>query len=85
MNKDEHPELFLQELHDTVLTHDSWDMASFARRWGLSMKNDYDSIVFSHLYVCENTFFTDKERMDSTKWLKDRALDYLITNVQTLQ
>ena len=85
MNKDENPELFLQELHDAVLTHDSYDMAAFAKRWGLSMKNDYDSIVFSHLYVCQNTFFTDTERKTSTQWLRDRALDYLITDMQVLQ
>ncbi len=85
MTKEDNMEQFYQEIHDVMLTHDGAAIEEFAKKWGLSLRNNSYSVTYSHLYVVQNVFFTDEERKASRKWLEDAGKEYLITDVKIMQ
>lgn len=78
-------ELYYQELHDAMLSHDAGVMNAFLKQWNKWTMPDDLLVVATHRYVCQNVFFTDAERDYSTRWLRDNGFDYLIKNVRIAQ
>lgn len=85
MTEDNEMELYYQEIHDVMLSHDGAAIEEFAKKWGLSLRNNKYAVTYSHLYVVQNVFFTEEERAASRKWLEDRGKEYLITDVKVMQ
>ena len=72
---------YIHELYYTMLSHDGELIEDFAKRWSLSLRNNYSSIVYSYIEVCNQPYYEEKDREEAEAWLRKEGLERYIKKV----
>lgn len=71
-------ERYYAQLIPTMMSHDGEKIEAFAKDWGLRLRNNKTSVIYSYETVCNDAFYPQKEREKAERWLVDHGYHYLI-------
>ena len=60
------------------MIHDQEKVQEFFRPRGRDVPDRKVAFLTSYAYVCNESFFTEAERAEAEKWLRDNHYEYLI-------
>lgn len=78
---EEMQEQYFHELKFAMLSHDGEIIEFFAKRWSLSLADNYSSLVYSYVEVCNEPYYDEKDRAEAEDWLRKRGLERFIKKV----
>lgn len=71
-------ERYYAALIPAMLSHDGEKIEKFAKDWGLILRNNPTSVIYSYETVCNDAFYPEQERVKAEKWLNDHGYNFLI-------